>query len=138
MIKVVLFDYGRVLYGPLLPHHKVTGLAKELRRQGIKTGILSNVFSTAAWLIKLIGGYRGFDPVILSFQERVSKPNPRIYQISIERSGVRSEEILFIDNLKQNITAAQKAGMQTVLAKSSNQVVADVKKILLKENNLKL
>lgn len=138
MIKAVLFDYGRVLYGPVLPHRKVRSLAKELRKQGIRTGILSNIFLAAAWLIKLTGGYRGFDPIILSFKEKISKPNAQIYDVAIKRLGVRPEEILFIDNLKENITAAQKSGMKTVLAKNSDQVVADVKSLMLKENGLKL
>jgi putative hydrolase of the HAD superfamily len=138
MIKAVLFDYGRVLYGPLLPHHKVRAVAKELKKQGIKTGILSNIFSTAAWVIKVTGGYRGFDPVILSFEEKVSKPNPEIYQIAIKRVGARPDEILFIDNLARNITGAKKAGMRTILARNSKQVVADIKKIMFKENNLQL
>ncbi|HEY5549998.1 MAG TPA: HAD-IA family hydrolase [Candidatus Saccharimonadales bacterium] len=138
MIKAVLFDYGRVLYGPLLPHRKVRELAKDLRKNGVKTGILSNIFPFAAWILKFTGGYRGFDPIILSFKESISKPDPRIYQIAIRRLGVKPEEILFIDNLEENIAAAQKTGMKVVVAKNSGQVVADVKSIILKENDLEL
>lgn len=133
-----MFDYGRVLYGPILPHRKVRRLAKDLRKNGIKTGILSNIFFGAAWLINITGGYRGFDPLILSFKEKISKPNAKIYDIAIERLGFKPSEVLFIDNLETNIKAAQQAGMKTVLAKSSDQVVADVKKIMLKENGLEL
>lgn len=138
MIRAVLFDYGRVLYGPVLPHRKVRKLAKELRKQEIRTGILSNIFPFAAWILKLTGGYRGFDPIVLSFKEKIAKPDIGIYETAIKRLGFRPEEILFIDNLKENITAAQKARMKTVLAKDSDQIVAEVKKIILKENGLKL
>ena len=138
MIKAVLFDYGRVLYGPVLPQRRVRGLARNLRKHGIKTGIFSNVFPFAAWMLKLTGGYHGFDPVILSYKEKLSKPNPRIYQIAIQHAGVKPQEILFIDNMEENIIAAKKAKMKTVLAKNSDQVIADVKQILQKENNLKL
>ena len=134
----MLFDYGMVLYGPVLPHRKVRKLAKVLRKNDIRTGILSNIFPFAAWMLKLTGGYRGFDPIILSYKEGVSKPNPRIYQIAIKCIGVKPQEILFIDNLKENILAAQKAGMKTVAAKNSDQVVNDVKQTILKENDLKL
>ncbi|HSX17960.1 MAG TPA: HAD-IA family hydrolase [Candidatus Saccharimonadales bacterium] len=138
MIKAVLFDYGRVLYGPIFPHRKVRKLAKELRRQGFKTGILSNIFLTAAWFLNLVGAYRGFDPIILSFKEKIAKPNAGIYEIAIERLNVRPEEIIFVDNLEENIVTAEKLGMKAVLAKSSDQVIEDIKKILLRENNLKL
>lgn len=138
MIKVVFFDYGKVLYGPVLPHRNVRGLARELRKNGIKTGILSNVFSLAAWILKITGGYHGFDPIVLSYREKVSKPDVRIYQAAIKKAAAQPSEILFVDNLEENIKAAQMAGMKTVLAKSSDQVIKDIKKILLKENGLQL
>ena len=72
MIKAVLFDYGRVLYGPVIPNRKVRKLAKDLRKNGLKTGIFSNVFPFAAWVLKLSGEYHGFDPVILSYKEKRS------------------------------------------------------------------
>ena len=99
---------------------------------------MSNIFPFAAWAIKVTGGYRGFDPIVLSYKEKVEKPDPRIYKIATQRSGVKPEEILFIDNLEENIVAAQKAGMQVVVANSSDQVVADVKRVMLKENELSL
>jgi epoxide hydrolase-like predicted phosphatase len=137
MVKAVLFDYGRVLYGPILPHRKVRRLARELRRNGIKTGILSNIFLAAAWWLRITGGYRGFDPLILSFKEKISKPQAGIYEIAIKRLGVKPEEIVFIDNLEVNIKAASAAGMKTVLAKSPDQIIQDVKEVLKKENGLK-
>jgi len=138
VIKVVYFDYGKVLYGPVLPHRKVRALAKQLRKNGIKTGILSNVFALAAWLLKATRGYHGFDPIVLSYEEKVSKPDPRIYQAAIAKTGVKASEIIFVDNLEENINTAKKAGMYTVLAKNSEQIVEDVKQILLRENDLKL
>jgi len=138
MVKAVLFDYGRVLYGPILPHPKLRKFAKELRAEGIKTGILSNTFLTVPWILQLLGGYRGFDPIVLSSKEKISKPDPGIYQIAVGRTGVKSEEIIFVDNLEDNVATAEKLGMKTVLAKNSDQIIADIKKILSRENDLKL
>jgi epoxide hydrolase-like predicted phosphatase len=137
MIKVVLFDYGRVLYGPILPQRKVRRLASELRAKGLKTGILSNTFFTVPWILQILGGYRGFDPIVLSSKEGVAKPDAKIYRIAIERAGVKPDEIIFIDNLEENVRAAKKLGLKVVRAKNSNQVVADTKQILLEENGLK-
>lgn len=137
MIRAVLFDYGRVLYGPVWPHRKVWGLAKELRRHSVRTGVLSNIFVVAGWFLRLMGGYRGFNPLILSFKEKTAKPHARIYEIAIKRLGVKPEEIIFVDNNEENIAAARKLGMKVVLAKNSDQIVEEVKKILLQENKLK-
>jgi putative hydrolase of the HAD superfamily len=138
MIRAVLFDYGRVLYGPLLPQRQLTRLAKQLRDEGVKTGILSNVFPAAAWAVRLIGGYRGFNPVILSYKVKSAKPDATIYQIAIKQLNLPSNEVLFIDNRLENIQAAKRVGMQTVHARETRQVVSDIKTILLKENGLKL
>jgi epoxide hydrolase-like predicted phosphatase len=137
MIKVVLFDYFRVVYGPL-PHPTIRKLAERLRKDGIKTGILSNTVLGMPLVIRVTGGYRGFDPVILSSKVGAAKPNPEIYHIAVKRSGVKPQEILFIDNRTQNVEAARKLGLRVILAKNAKQVVAEVKKALAAENNTKL
>lgn len=137
MIKVVLFDYGGVLFGPL-PHPKVRQLATQLRGQGIRTGILSNTILTMPMVLQLLGGYRGFDPVVLSSKEKIAKPNPEIYRLAVKRSRVKPEEIIFIDNRERNLVPAQAMGMKVVLAKNSDQIVSDVKQILRSENGLEL
>src|SRR3990167_11057714 len=127
MIKAVLFDYGLVLFGLALPDYRVKNLAKELRARSIRTAILTNMFPAAAWLIDIFGGFRGFEPRIFAFKEKVAKPDPRIYKIAAERIGVEPGQIIFVDNLEVNVKAAKGIGMKIVLAKNSKQVVNDIK-----------
>jgi FMN phosphatase YigB (HAD superfamily) len=49
-----------------------------------------------------------------SFLEGTIKPESRIYEIAISRSGFRPEEILFIDDLQANVMAAADQGMQVI------------------------
>lgn len=42
------------------------------------------------------------------------KPNPEIYKHVIDNIGIRAEEILFIDDNADNISAAAKIGIQTI------------------------
>ncbi|HEX5394911.1 MAG TPA: HAD-IA family hydrolase [Candidatus Saccharimonadales bacterium] len=137
MIKVVLFDYFRVVYGPL-PHPTIRKLAKRLREHGIRTGILSNTILGMPLAIRLTGGYRGFAPVILSSKVGIAKPNSGIYDIAIKRTGAKPREILFIDNRAENIEAARKLGLHVIRAKNAKQVNKEVGKVLAAENNLKL
>lgn len=51
------------------------------------------------------------DPVIVSYEVRVMKPEPAFYDALLERSGVPAENILFIDDLAENIEGAVTAGM---------------------------
>jgi putative hydrolase of the HAD superfamily len=138
MVKVVLFDYGGVLSRLLVPQYKVRRLAKTLLAGDIKVAVLSNMNPFGGWCIRTLGLYRGFEPVILSYQEGVRKPDPRIYQIAIKKLGVKPGEILFIDNLSQNLVPAKAAGLQVLHADGTKKLMPAIKEILKKENQLEI
>lgn len=52
--------------------------------------------------------------VIDSSQVKAVKPEPRIFEIAQERSGVAPEEILFIDDSRPNLMAAEKFGWKVL------------------------
>ncbi len=56
-----------------------------------------------------------FKDVIVSGEEKIVKPDPRIYHILLDRSGIAAEETLFIDDRMENLIAAQKIGFHTHL-----------------------
>jgi len=49
-----------------------------------------------------------------SFMVGSMKPEPLIYEIAIQKSGFRPEEILFIDDLEVNVQAARDQGIRTI------------------------
>jgi len=51
------------------------------------------------------------DPVIVSYEVGVMKPEEAFYDVLLSRSGVEAENILFVDDLAENIAAAQEVGM---------------------------
>lgn len=57
---------------------------------------------------------RHFDEVILSFKVGCSKPDRRIYEEVLRRSGLKPEECLFIDDLERNVRAAAEVGMNAI------------------------
>jgi 2-haloacid dehalogenase len=63
-----------------------------------------------------------FEDIVLSGEEKIAKPDPRIYSILLERAGRRAEECLFIDDSKGNIIAADQLGFNTILYESSEQL----------------
>ena len=63
-----------------------------------------------------------FDDVILSGEERVAKPDQRIYEILLQRSGRAASECLFIDDAAKNIEAARVMGFHTVHFTDSDQL----------------
>ena len=51
-----------------------------------------------------------FKDVVVSAQERCVKPERRIYEIALERTGMAAQELLFVDDSLANIMAASALG----------------------------
>jgi epoxide hydrolase-like predicted phosphatase len=122
-------------HGAILRSPEVYGLAEQLRQLGIKTGILSNIFSTTAGELRSHGFYDGFDPVVLSCEQGYAKPDEELYKIAIQKAGVKAGEILFIDDQEKCRPPAEKLGMHFLLATSSQQIVEDTLKIINQQND---
>lgn len=105
---------------------EVIGLVKKLKTQGIRTAVLSNIYKFEAEVIREKYGYKEFDPVILSYEVGMRKPEINIYLLAIEKLKVKPEECIFIDDKEKNLLPAEELGMKTVLARSPEQIVKDV------------
>lgn len=134
MVKAVIFDYGLVLRKILL-QREMLKLAEELRHQGIKTAVLSNMVSPLAWVVNMLGDLRPFDPVVISSAVGLAKPNPEIYKIMINRLGLKPQECIFVDNRPGNLAPAQEFGMQIVLARKTRDTVSQIKKMVDESNH---
>jgi epoxide hydrolase-like predicted phosphatase len=123
------------VFVPSLPVYK---LAAQLRANGIRTGILSNMFELAASKLRKQGLYDGFDPVVLSCQEHLAKPDPLFYDVAVQKLGLKPAEIIFIDDQERFRPPADFVGMHFVLAESPEQIVADVKTLLFEYDGIRL
>ncbi|VAV88155.1 hypothetical protein MNBD_ALPHA02-1676 [hydrothermal vent metagenome] len=72
-----------------------------------------------------------FQDAIVSGVEKITKPDPRLYQILLDRTGIPPEHILFIDDRLENLKTAQDLGFQT-----HHFVGADNLKEFLQTNNI--
>jgi putative hydrolase of the HAD superfamily len=100
-------------------------------RQRYRTAILTNSFLGAREQEEQRYGFTSMvELAIYSHEEGVRKPDPRIYAIAAERLGVPPAEIVFLDDLPENIDAARAFGMQAVLFTSTPQAIADIEALL--------
>ncbi len=53
-----------------------------------------------------------FDDIVVSGDEGVAKPDPRIFAIAERRFGIEPQTLLFIDDVPANIAAARSRGWQ--------------------------
>lgn len=58
------------------------------------------------------------DGGILSYEVKVIKPQPAIYQALIDKYDLKPEECVFVDDMKENVEAAAKMGFHVVHAVS--------------------
>lgn len=56
-----------------------------------------------------------FDGILVSGKEKLKKPDPKIYQLLIERYSLDPANCVFIDDNQRNVTAAEKEGIPSIL-----------------------
>jgi putative hydrolase of the HAD superfamily len=71
------------------------------------------------------------DGAVLSYQEKAIKPDSKIFRLFLERYGLNAGECVFIDDQKQNITAARNIGIPGIVFKSYRQAYRELKKLLI-------
>lgn len=77
----------------------------------VKLVLLSNMTFEVLEEIKNLYWIHYFGTKIFSCEEKVSKPDDKIYNICIKKVNVEPQHILFIDDSKVNLNAAQKMGI---------------------------
>lgn len=88
---------------------------KQLKAEGYTLYLLSNN-NELHWqdVLNRVPDFNSlFDDVFLSFREHVSKPDPKLFNILMERTGAAAEDILFVDDLRANRLAAEAIGWRT-------------------------
>ena len=91
-----------------------------LKSKGYKVGLITNGKELKQWekLVRL-GMYPFFDEVVTSESVGVEKPDPKIFEIAMERLGVTSGTSLMVgNNFDADILGACNAGMQSMLINS--------------------
>ncbi|XP_031667581.1 acyl-CoA dehydrogenase family member 10 isoform X4 [Oncorhynchus kisutch] len=96
------------------------------RSRGLKTAVLSNNFLQLNGDPFLPLNHSLFDVIVESCREGLSKPDPRIYHLCLNRLGVSAHEAVFLDDLKLNVEAAAQLGMHAIKV---GDIAASVKEL---------
>ena len=97
-----------------------------------KIGLLSNIASN--WIRENLLTETEqllFDQMIMSYEVKMTKPDPRIYHLSTERLGVDIQDCVFVDDIEHYCEAARQEGMQAVVYQNFEQMKAELAKILV-------
>lgn len=107
-------------------------LLETLRENGIRIGIISN-FQHAPHVRRVLrknGLIPLLDAIIISGEVHAKKPDPKIFEIALEKLGTCAEKTLFVgDDPKRDILGASSVGMQTSLFQNGSALFPLLDKI---------
>lgn len=90
-------------------------LIRELKSQGYRLYVLSNMSKEYIEFLRRKPVYRNFDGEVVSCEHGTVKPEPEIFRILLDRYGLDPEQTLFIDDRPANLEAARKFGINVFL-----------------------
>lgn len=94
----------------------------ELKEKGYGVYGLSNWSAeTFPWVKDEYPVFGMMDGIVMSGEEKIGKPDLRIYQILLDRYGLNAEECVFIDDRQSNIDAGKQVGIRGILFKNCQQ-----------------
>ena len=116
-------------YELLTPIEGTAEILKELHYKGYKNYILSNYHLSAYQSVtKRFDFFSCFDGGVISYMEKLLKPERDIYYKLIEKYGIEPSKSVFIDDSAENIESAEQIGFETILFADP----ADLRKRLIK------
>lgn len=99
-------------------------------RPRYKTGLISNAWPDIRDYIVESKFDDAFDSLTISAEVGVMKPEPKIYMTALEGLGVKPDEAVFVDDMRENIEGARALGMHGILFVDREQILGELKKLL--------
>lgn len=102
----------------------------ELKEKGYQVLYLSNFSQKAlreCWHALDFLPY--MDGGILSFQDKLIKPDPAIYHLILDRYHVKAAECVFLDDTQANVDAAKAVGLNAIRFENRAQAIKELEKL---------
>ena len=100
---------------------------QELREAGAPLYVLSNwsaeTYPLAEPIFTFLGWFRG---KVISGEVNMKKPDPKIYQLLLDRFGLEASETVFIDDKHANVEAANAEGIRGLIFTDAATLRADL------------
>ncbi len=116
------------MFRGMLPEPIMVEAVRAARRAGVRTGLISNSWSTDHYDRELLAEL--FDDTVISGEVGVYKPEPEIYLLACERLSVKPAACVFVDDLRENCDAAEAVGMMAILHRDPERTVAEIERLL--------
>jgi 2-haloacid dehalogenase len=102
-------------------------IAQALKKSGWDIYLLSNFSVEKFSIIQARYDFiKIFDDIIISGEHKIVKPDPAIYQLTLQQIKREARECLFIDDSLPNVETAKKLGFNTIQFNSPEQLDKDL------------
>jgi putative hydrolase of the HAD superfamily len=123
--------FKEIYFEALDPNPPMIELMRELKAEGYRMAMLTNNVREWEPLWRpMLPVDEIFETVVDSAFVGCRKPEPRIYEMTLERIGMPAESCLFIDDVAPNCEGARAAGLSAVHFRDNEQAIADVRAAL--------
>jgi putative hydrolase of the HAD superfamily len=127
-----LHRFRDIYFDALDPNEPMIELMRDLKRRGYRLALLTN--NVREWeplWRSMLPVEEIFELIVDSAFVGMRKPEPEIYELTLERLGaVSPAECIFIDDTDLNCDAARELGMTAVNFKTNEQTISEVEAAL--------
>jgi putative hydrolase of the HAD superfamily len=125
--EIALHGFGERYFAELHPNDELIAHLRRLRDGGLRLALLTNNVREwePLWRPKLPVDEL-FEVVVDSAFVGMRKPDPEIYELTLERLGVPASACLFLDDIDVNVETARSLGMTGVHFVDTEQAIAEI------------
>ena len=124
--------FSEIYFDALQPNEPMIELMRELRGAGHRMALLTN--NVREWeplWRSMLPVDEIFELVIDSAFVGCRKPEPEIYEITLERLGVEPQRCLFVDDVETNCDGARALGLTAVHFRANDQAISEIRAALV-------
>jgi putative hydrolase of the HAD superfamily len=132
LLRVPRAGLLRRIMADLQPNKPLLQACKELRRHGIKVGVLSNSWGSEPfdpyepWRLE-----ESFDSIVISHRVGLRKPDPRIFELAAHGLGLAPEECMYVDDIAVYLEPAREMGMRVVHHADATTTIRELETIFM-------
>ena len=101
----------------------MTSLVTRARAAGVRTALLSNSWGNE---YDRSGWPEMFDAVVISGEVGMRKPERGIFDLALARIGLPAGECVFVDDMADNVVAAEQAGLAGIVHRKFGDTAAEL------------
>jgi putative hydrolase of the HAD superfamily len=116
------------MFGGIREDERMLAAVRQVRAAGIRTGLVSNSMGAGRYDRSTFPEL--FDGVVISGDVGLHKPQPEIFLLGAERTGVAPEQCVFVDDLRENCEGAEAVGMTAVLHRGADTTLPELERLL--------